>query len=151
MNEGFVYVNKYSKNMIFSEEEHMEAKKILNALEKFSTKMIRKFADAAVQSVEKNQKWFYLGQFDKDDLFENVNVHYLLGNKWRSTLSKYYSANKCKTVKERIEKCIKTPKYNNGIDPITNQPYYVSIFYYKSATSKFKNGVMISRDGIEYK
>ena len=153
MTNDFMYVSKYNKNHIgtFSDEDKEEAKKLMRTLEKFSALLARGFTNAAANAVESNSKWFYLGTYTEDDEYDGHKIFYLLGNKWRSLLSRYYEQKKCLTVKDRLERIIKNDRYNGGIDPITNQSYNISIFTTKTARSMFKNGIVVSRDGIEYK
>lgn len=153
MSDDFIYVSKYNKNHLgtFSDEDKAEAQKLMRALEKFSALLARKFADAATDAAESGSKWFYLGTYTEDDEYNGYKVFYLLSTKWMPLLSRYYEHKKCLTVRDRLERIIKSDRYNNGIDPITERLYNISIFTTKTPRSIFENGVIVSRDGIEYK
>jgi hypothetical protein len=153
MADSFIYVSKYNKDRMgtFSDEDKAEAQKLMRTLEKFSALLARGFADAATDAAESGSKWFYLGAYTEHDEYNGYKVFYLLSNRWMPLLSKYYEHKKCLTVRDRLNKIIKSDRYNNGIDPITEQTYNISVFTTKTSKSMFKNGIVVSRDGIEYK
>lgn len=152
MSNKFVIASKYNKGIssVYSEEERAKATELVARLKKFSAILCRKFKEAALNSALEDKPYFYLIVLD-DDSAEYAELLELLDNKWRSIVSKYFDSKDCVTVKDRVKQYINSKRYNSGIDPVTNQPYRVSVFTKKGPMSKFKNGVIVSRDGIEYK
>lgn len=55
-----------------------------------------------------------------------------------------------KSVLQLLQDRFNTEEFNNGVDPITGHKLYVCIFTKKGARSIFKNGVVLSRDGVYY-
>ena len=149
--DGFVYVNSNKVGGEYSDDEKKEAEKLLKTVDKYVATLVRGFTKKAVESVENNEKLFYLTKFENEnDTFENIPIMDIAKNKWQKLARKYYPIEKCKDLEKKIEKLIKNDRYNNGIDPITGHPYKISVFTYKTDKSKFKNGIIISRDGIKY-
>lgn len=76
-------------------------------------------------------------------------TRYIL-NETYYNLVKHYFPDKLKKLKDLIYEKINIPELNNGVDLETNEKWIVCIFLYKRPGSKFKNGIYISRDGIDY-
>lgn len=138
-------------------DEYEKCKKIMAAVDKIVTKSIRAIADAAVEAVRDSSNIFYVFKYNDDetkgDILNNkidgISTRYLLSEEWRN-LYKKFNTKPYKGIGQRVHEQLKNAKYNNGIDVVTKKPYKVSVFYYKRSTSKFDNGIMISRDGIIY-
>ena len=80
-------------------------------------------------------------------------VRYILNETYQSLVKRYLPVNewtKSKSLKDLIYDKINVPELNNGVDLETNEKLIVCIFLYKKPNSKFKNGIYISRDGIDY-
>ena len=144
-------------------EEHYneDKQKITNELkiiDKFIARMCRSFADSMVVTERLGRKYCILFKYNDDpdrgeiynDRIEGLDTKYILSGRWIPLAKQYYSPQKCRSVKQRIIEYIREKKYNNGIDPITERPYRVSVFHYKGSKSVFDNGIIVSRDGIDY-
>ena len=164
MDTNFKLVTKKGKAISITEnyeetfmEEYDKCKKIMIAVDKIVTKSVRNIADSAIAAVKENSNIFYIFNFNDDEStgkllnakIDSISTRYLLSEEWGSIHQKFNNK-PYKSISQRIMDQLKTAKYNNGIDFITKKPYKISVFYYKKDTSKFKNGIMISRDGIIY-
>ena len=76
-------------------------------------------------------------------------VRYILNETYQSLVKRYFPE-KVKSLKSMIYDKINVPELNNGVDLETSEKMIVCIFLYKKPNSKFKNGIYISRDGIDY-
>lgn len=159
--DGFTLVTKRRKKVVrdfdtedydkFFKEENEECKKLLATIENFIGSICRSFADKAVQAVANGDKTFYLFTYDNNtnNKIGDYATEYILKNDWVTIVQRYAPSIKI-SIEDRILKYIKTHRFNNGIDPITKKEYKISIFHYKKDKSLFKNGIMISRNGIQY-
>jgi hypothetical protein len=77
------------------------------------------------------------------------STKYILSGGYRKLTEKYIPE-RSKTVKELLQVVIGADNFNNGVDTETQNPLHVCVFWKKGPKSTFKNGIYISRDGIEY-
>ena len=145
---GFIYT---ADTTPFSDAEKEDIKVINKNIKKYIATLMRSFTSKVEEAVINNQKYFYLDTFEEDDMFENISKYDIVNDKYKHKIIKYNGPKNFKCTRFLLESLIKQPKYNNGKDPITNQDYKISIFTRKGEKSKFKNGIVISRDGISYK
>ena len=76
-------------------------------------------------------------------------IRYILNETYQGLVKRYFPE-KVKSLKDLIYEKINIPEFHDGVDLETNEKLIVCIFLYKKPTSKFKNGIYISRDGIDY-
>lgn len=110
------------------------------------------------------QLWdYYVPPKDKKDKSEGYNVKIksvnedgeeyftprILTHSYERLVGAFYPEEN-KSVKELLQERFNTPEFNNGIDPITLQPLHVCILTWKTPNSVFKNGIILSRDGVKY-
>ena len=76
-------------------------------------------------------------------------IRYVLNETYQNLVKRYFPE-RVKPLKDLIYEKINTPEYNNGVDLETKEKLIVCIFLYKKPNSKFKNGIYISRDGVDY-
>ena len=76
-------------------------------------------------------------------------IRYILNETYQSLVRRYLP-DKVKSLKSMIYDKINIPELNHGVDLETGEKLIVCIFLYKKPSSKFKNGIYISRDGIDY-
>lgn len=145
---GFIYVNDVTP---YNEKEKEEIQRIAKIIKKYIATIMRKFTSKVEEATINNQKYFYLDNFDENDTFEEILKSDIITDKYKNKIIKYNGHKHFKSTQFIIESLIKSDKYNKGIDPITNQPYKVSYFVKKGEKSKFNNGIVVSRDGINYK
>ena len=139
-------------------KDYAKAKRILTVIDRFIARICRDFSDKVIQAVKDNDNTFYLFKYNTNSKkgktynqhIENIPTAYILSGEWIDLVSKFFNYKNYRNIKSKILNNIKSNKYNNGIDPITDQKYTISIFHYKLNNSMFENGIMISRDGIEY-
>ena len=165
MSNKFTVVNykKQQSNIVSSYDEEFKlnlenSKKILKVIDRFVMNICRSFADNMIETVKNSHKYCILYTYNNDenvgkkvnDKFMDIDVEYILSNKWIQTVKQYKPDANLKTVERRIQEYITSPKFGNGIDPESKKKYIVSVFWYKKSTSMFKNGIIVSRDGIKY-
>lgn len=80
---------------------------------------------------------------------KNYSTKYIISGGYRKLTDKYIPE-RSRIVKELLQEIINTEKYYTGKDPETGHPLHVCVFWKKGARSSFKNGIYISRDGVEY-
>lgn len=80
---------------------------------------------------------------------KTYSTKYILSGGYRKLTEKYIP-DKSKTVKELLQAIINSEKFYDGKDPETDNQLHVCVFWKKGAKSTFKNGIYISRDGVEY-
>ena len=139
-------------------EEKQKVANIIKVIDKFIAKLCRSFADNIIEATRNGHQYCYLFKYNDDpdrgelynDTIEGLDTKYLLSGEWIPLAKQYVSHQKCKTIEYRLNNFIKDPKFNNGICPDTRLPYQVSVFHYKNEKSVFKNGVVVSRDGLKY-
>ena len=76
-------------------------------------------------------------------------IRYILNETYQGLIRKYFPE-KVKSLKDIIYEKINVPEFHDGVDLETGEKLIVCIFLYKKPNSKFKNGIYISRDGIDY-
>ena len=76
-------------------------------------------------------------------------IRYILSEAYQNLIKRYFP-DKIKSLKDMIYEKINVPEFNDGVDLETGEKLIVCIFLYKKPNSKFKNGIYISRDGIDY-
>ncbi len=84
-----------------------------------------------------------------NDPEKSYSTRYILSSGYMRLTDKYIKE-RSKSVKELMEAQLATEDFNFGVDPTTKQKYKVCIFTRKGKNSRFKNGIYISRDGVEY-
>tara|TARA_B110000908_G_C10263603_1_gene461384 strand:- start:3547 stop:4128 length:582 start_codon:yes stop_codon:yes gene_type:complete len=77
------------------------------------------------------------------------STKYILSGGYRKLTDKYIPE-RSKTVKELLQEVVNGEKFNNGVDSETKNSLHVCVFWKKGPKSTFKNGIYVSRDGIEY-
>lgn len=145
-------------NVDFDEEQEKQAN-IIKIIEKFTAKICRSFSDKMVEATRKNHKYCLLFKYNDDpergellnETIDGVSTKKILSGSWIPDAKRYFHSSKCRSVGHRISEYISDAKFNNGIDIVTKQKYNVAIFHYKNKDSVFPNGIIISRDGINYK
>ena len=55
-----------------------------------------------------------------------------------------------KSIQHLLQERFQTEEFNNGVDPFTGHKLNVCIFTKKGPKSIFKNGIVLSRDGVLY-
>ena len=145
---GFIYTNKSTP---YSEVEDKDVDQVFKSSKKYLASVMRTFTKKGEEAAANENKYFYLDILNENDRFEDILKADILTDRYKHKIIKYKGPNKFKSSKYVLETLIKDNKYNKGIDPVTNQEYRVSIFTRKGDKSKFKNGILVSRDGIEYK
>lgn len=141
------------------EEEIARQNRIMKAVEKLTAQVTRTFADKMIETIRKDHKYCVLFTYNDDpeagevfnDTIDDIPTKFLLSGDWVTQAKKFFVPIKCRTIGTRINAYITDKKFHNGVDPVTKQKYNASIFHYKSRDSVFKNGIIISRDGIIYK
>ena len=73
----------------------------------------------------------------------------ILENKWKRLVDKYLPDDN-NTLEERIQERVNN-ELNGGVDPETQNPLLISVFTTKKPDSTFRNGILLSRDGIKYR
>jgi hypothetical protein len=153
---------RYNNRELNYEEEYNEEKqKIINELkiiDKFVVRLCRKFPNEIVATERYNRKYCYLFKYNDDpdkgeiynDTIDGLDTKYILSGKWIPLARQYFPPKKCQSIENRLVEYITDKKFNNGIDPITDNPYRISVFHYKGSKSIFSNGIICSRDGLRY-
>lgn len=139
------------------DKECRESKKIVNTITTFLTTICRDFTDKVIEAASNDHKVVYLFDYNEDpergevynDRIGDYSTSYILKEEWRPLIERYLPGYKL-SIKNNILKYINNSKFNNGKDPITNKEYKVSIMFYKRKESAFKNGILVSRNGIQY-
>ena len=137
-------------------DELKQCKELKRVIDTFISTICRNFSDKAIEAIRENSKDFYIYEYNDDtergelynNKIENYDTKYILQHQWMPLLERYCGPQT--TIESRILKYIKVSRFNNGVDPITKKDYKVSNFNYKRNESKFKNGILISRNGIQY-
>lgn len=80
---------------------------------------------------------------------KTYGTKYILSEAYMKLTQKYFPE-RSRHISDLINDIINTETFNNGIDLETGHKLIPCIFVNKPKTSKFKNGVYISRDGIDY-
>lgn len=80
---------------------------------------------------------------------KTYGTKYILSEAYMKLTQKYFP-DRSKHIIDLINDIINTEVFNNGIDLETGYKLIPCIFVNKPKISKFKNGVYISRDGIDY-
>lgn len=130
----------------------------LKIIDRFIARICRNFCNLMVEAERNGRKYCYLFKYNDDpdkgeifnDTIEGLDTKYVLSGKWIYVAKQYFSPQKCRSIEHRLNDYINDKKYNNGIDPVTNNPYRVSVFHYKGPKSVFSNGIICSRDGHRY-
>ena len=150
---------KYDANY----EETYNAEKVritseLKIIDKFVARLCRNFCNLMVEAERNSRKYCYLFKYNDDpdrgeifnDTIDGIDTKYILSGKWIPIAKQYFGSQKCHSIEHRLSDYIKDKKYNSGIDPVTNNPYRISVFHYKGPKSVFTNGIICSRDGHRY-
>lgn len=80
---------------------------------------------------------------------KTYNTKYLLSEAYMKLTKKYFPE-RSKPIKELIWDMLNTETFNNGVDLETKNTLIPCIFVNKHKASVFKNGIYISRDGVDY-
>ena len=54
------------------------------------------------------------------------------------------------SITDLLQKQFETPEFGNGVDPLTGNKLKICVFTKKGRRSVFKNGIVLSRDGVQY-
>ncbi len=77
------------------------------------------------------------------------SIEYILSGTWLPFVTTHFPE-EAVSVEDRLQKYVDT-NCNNGIDPNTNKPYHISVFWRKNVKkSVLPNGIILSRNGIKY-
>jgi len=155
----------------YQNNKKIEAIDIINTIEKFVSDLLAndnltKLFIKAIHNSNNNSRrkvvelftfnaWNELGSIYNQTIpsvgieGKRYSTKYILSGGYKKLTDKYV-LEKSTTVKELLEKELKTDKYHNGKDPETGNDYHVCVFWRKTGRSTFKNGIYISRDGIAY-
>ena len=145
-----------------------EAKKIRDTVDKFvddimcdaTTKYIRSVHRSRPEHKRKVVELFTFNYNNPRSEIKNdrIQAHdekgdystkYILENKWKRLVDKYLPDDN-NTLEERIQERVNN-ELNGGVDPETQNPLLISVFTTKKPDSTFKNGILLSRDGIKYR
>lgn len=140
------------------DQELQKYTKIVKAVEKLTAQVTRTFSDNMIESIRRDHNYCVLFKYNDNpeygevynDSIDGIPTKLLLSGEWINKAKNYLTPIKCRSIATRINDYITDKKFLNGIDPVTKQKYNVSVFYYKSKDSVFKNGIIVSRDGIIY-
>ena len=155
----------------YEDSKRKEANDIMDTVEDFvkklvdSDKLAQQFIKAIHNSSSSSRRkvveiytfnaWQELG-FIYNQTIPSLNIEgksystkYILSGGYKKLTEKYIPE-RSKTVKELLQNVINSDKFYNGKDPETGNNLHVCIFWRKTIKSTFKNGIYISRDGIEY-
>ena len=74
---------------------------------------------------------------------------YILNESYLKLTNKHFPE-RSKSLKELLNSHLQSEEFNKGVDIETNEKLIPCVFVYKKSNSKFKNGIYVSRDGIDY-
>lgn len=139
-------------------EDKMRITNELKIIDKFVAKTCRGFINSIVEAERSGKKYCYLFKYNDDpdkgeiynDTVEGLDTKYILSGEWIPLAKHYFPYRRCRSIETRLTEYFKDKAYNGGIDPVTNIPYRISVFYYKGPKSVFENGIICSRDGLRY-
>ena len=158
------------KTVIQSEYESRkkeEAEELLDTVEDFVNTICNKetLTNKFIESVHKNNRRKVIELYTFNHLPELGNVYnkeiksvrsdkkystsYILTGGYQKLTKKYFP-DRHKSMIELINDKLNVEEFNNGIDVETNEKLIPCVFTKKKSGSKFKNGIYISRDGINY-
>lgn len=153
----------------YEEKKKAEAEDILLTVEQFVDKIcdMEELSNKFIESVHKVQThckvvelFSFNGRSDCGDLYNNeiksaaikdrtYGTKYILSESYMKLTRKYFPDRSIPII-DLINAKINVDSFNNGVDLETEHKLIPCIFINKYKTSKFKNGVYISRDGINY-
>uniref|UniRef100_A0A6C0LJ27 Uncharacterized protein n=1 Tax=viral metagenome TaxID=1070528 RepID=A0A6C0LJ27_9ZZZZ len=153
----------------YEAKKRLEAEEILNTVDAFIDRICNKeeLTQKFVESIHRtNSRRKYVELFSFNNLSEVGEVYndtiqsvdseekkfstrYILSEKYDKLTKKYFPERSTSLV-ERITTVLNTEEFNNGVDIETGEKLIPCVFIYKKEGSKFKNGVIVSRDGIDY-
>ena len=74
---------------------------------------------------------------------------YILSHGYKRLVDNFYP-DENKSIQALLQDRFQSEEFNTGVDPITGNKLFVCIFTKKGPRSIFKNGIVLSRDGVEY-
>ena len=153
----------------YEQKKKLEADDILNTVDKFISTICNPedITQKFIESVHKTNtrrkvvelySFNYLPELGEiyNKEIESVGVEgkrystkYILSEGYTKLTQKYFP-DRSKSIIDKISEILNTEAFNNGVDLETNEKLIPCIFVNKKRGSKFRNGVYISRDGIDY-
>ena len=74
---------------------------------------------------------------------------FILGHGYKRLCEAHYPEEN-KSVADKLQAQFETSNFNDGIDPLTGEKLHICVFTKKGSRSVFKNGIVLSRDGVKY-
>jgi hypothetical protein len=145
-----------------------KAEAIVKTVDKFIINMCKSFQTEMIRAAQNGERYVMLFTYNdnpergdlrnhqvkntvRDALPEYFDTKYIMAGWWQQFVKKYVKLSiKTASVEERVKAYINDKRFGGGIDIVTGQPYHVSVFWYKKSDSHFANGVLVSRNGINY-
>lgn len=160
------------REQIQSEYENVkrkEANDIMDTTEAFVKKLVSNLSEQFIKAIHQSRPdskrkvvevftfnaWNELGRIYNQTIpsatieGKTYSTKYIISAGYFKLTNKYVPE-RSKTVKQLLQDIINSDTFYNGVDPETKNKLHVCVFWKKGLQSSFKNGIYISRDGVEY-